>query len=138
MGQVIRISDELYKKLESQAKGFDTPSNVIERLYEYCEQTGFDKALKRQESDKLLKAESLEIVYFPTDEETFKKDLLIKKCAFIKLHKTDGSTKIKVWNAAKFAKSSKLSTNLRSGFLRDWSTKGIYKAELSINREDIA
>ena len=29
---VIRISDSLYKKLESLAKGFDTPQNVIERL----------------------------------------------------------------------------------------------------------
>ena len=34
---VIRISDELYKKLESLAIGFDTPQNVIERLVEKAE-----------------------------------------------------------------------------------------------------
>jgi len=34
---VIRISDSLYKKLESLAKGFDTPQNVIERLIEKTE-----------------------------------------------------------------------------------------------------
>lgn len=32
MSRVIRISESLYKKLESMAVGFDTPTNVIERL----------------------------------------------------------------------------------------------------------
>jgi hypothetical protein len=32
MSQVIRISDKIYERLESLAKGFDTPGNVIERL----------------------------------------------------------------------------------------------------------
>ena len=31
---VIRISDELYRKLEAMATGFDSPQNVIERLIE--------------------------------------------------------------------------------------------------------
>jgi len=30
MSKVIRISDDLYKRLEAHATGFDTPSNVIE------------------------------------------------------------------------------------------------------------
>ena len=137
MGQVIRISDELYKKLESHAKGFDTPANVIEKLLVYYEKTGLDKALNKNKNEKTSTADSLEIVNFPTDEKAFKNALLIKKRAFIKLHKTDGSTQIREWNAANFTRSSILSTNLRSGFLRDWSKKGIYKAVLSLNREDI-
>lgn len=32
MAPVIRISDELYGRLEALARGFDTPANVIERL----------------------------------------------------------------------------------------------------------
>ena len=32
MSQVIRISDELYKRLAAYASGFDTPSNVIETI----------------------------------------------------------------------------------------------------------
>ena len=32
MSPVIRISDELFARLESHAKGFDSPSNVIERI----------------------------------------------------------------------------------------------------------
>ena len=37
MSQVIRISDEIYKRLESLAYGFDdTPSTVIEKLLNTC------------------------------------------------------------------------------------------------------
>jgi len=32
MSPVIRISDDLYRRLEILAEGFDTPSNVIEKL----------------------------------------------------------------------------------------------------------
>jgi predicted CopG family antitoxin len=31
---VINISDELYRKLEAMANGFDSPQNVIEKLLE--------------------------------------------------------------------------------------------------------
>jgi len=37
MSQVIRISESIYERLESMAKGFDTPGNVIERLIEFYE-----------------------------------------------------------------------------------------------------
>ena len=37
MSQVIRISESIYERLESMAKGFDTPGNVIERLLEFYE-----------------------------------------------------------------------------------------------------
>ncbi len=37
MSPIVRISDDIYKRLESHAVGFDTPSNVIEKLIEYYE-----------------------------------------------------------------------------------------------------
>lgn len=37
MSPVIRLSDSTYKRLEAQAIGFDTPSNVIERLIDFYE-----------------------------------------------------------------------------------------------------
>lgn len=37
MSPVIRLSDSIYKRLEVQAVGFDTPSNVIERLLDFYE-----------------------------------------------------------------------------------------------------
>ena len=37
MSEVIRISESTYKRLESLARGFDTPGNVIERLLDFYE-----------------------------------------------------------------------------------------------------
>lgn len=37
MSQVIRISESVYDRLESLAKGFDNPGSVIERLLEFYE-----------------------------------------------------------------------------------------------------
>ena len=37
MSPVIRIPDPIYKKLEAHAVGFDSPSNVIERLLNFYE-----------------------------------------------------------------------------------------------------
>ena len=37
MSQVIRISSEIYSRLERHVQGFDTPSGVIERLLDYYE-----------------------------------------------------------------------------------------------------
>lgn len=37
MSPVIRIPDPIYSRLEGHAKGFDTPSNVIEKILDYYE-----------------------------------------------------------------------------------------------------
>ena len=37
MSQVIRIPKHLYKRLESHARGFDTPAGVIERILDFYE-----------------------------------------------------------------------------------------------------
>jgi restriction system protein len=38
MSEVIRISEPTYNRLESLARGFDTPGNVIDRLLDFYEQ----------------------------------------------------------------------------------------------------
>lgn len=137
MSQVIRIPDDLYKRLEKHASGFDTPANVIERVLDAYE--GIDKREGPRESSQVRKpATKLEIEYFADSEESFKEQLLSTKVAYIKLHYTDGESEIKEWNASRFTKDSRVDGNLRSGYLRGWKERGIYKAELSVNRDDFA
>lgn len=40
MSQVVRISETIYKRLESLARGFDTPGSVIERLLDFYKKSG--------------------------------------------------------------------------------------------------
>ena len=140
MSQVIRISDELYKRLEAHASGFDTPSNVIERVLD-----AFDGIIPNSRADsssvfnqEIQPARSLEIIYFPDSEEVFKQELLECKKAYIKLHYTNNTSEIKEWNASRLSSSSSVDGNLRSGYLRGWKERGIYKAELAVNRDKIA
>ncbi len=141
MSQVIRISNDLYKRLEGHATGFDTPSNVIERILNFYE--GVDESHRgnsngQPSSERIEPAKELEIIYSPASEEEFKQELLSSKIAYIKLHYTDGHTEVKEWNASRFTPKSRVDGNLRSGYLRGWKDRGIYKAELSVNRDDIA
>lgn len=140
MSQVIRISDDLYRRLEEHATGFDTPSNVIERILNSYE--GIDEFHGSSPSDQaydegIEPATEIEIRYFADSEEDFKDKLLSTKVAYIKLHYTNGLTEIKQWNASRFNRRSRLDGNLRSGYLRGWKERGIYKAELSVNRADL-
>lgn len=139
MSQVIRISDDLYQRLEEHASGFDTPSKVIETILNAYE--GKDSSAKLDSSCednlKVQPASSLDIVYPSGSEEFFKQELLANKKAYIKLFYTNGVTEIKKWNASRFSATSPVVGNLRSGFLRGWREKGIFKAELAINRNEI-
>lgn len=134
MSQVIRISDEIYSRLESHAVGFDTPQNIIEKLLDFYEsENGFSiKEVNNCASEQ--GSIHLDIIYYPNDAQ-FKKNLLASKEAYIKLTKVDGSSEIKHWNASRFTENSSVNGNLRSGFLRDWRKKGICKAELSTSIE---
>ncbi|MGK7897178.1 MAG: hypothetical protein AB4372_27070 [Xenococcus sp. (in: cyanobacteria)] len=133
MSQVIRIPDELYKRLEAKARGFDTPANVIERLLNLSE----GEAVPMPVTSPVPKAHSLEIIFYPAKEDEFKALLLQYKKAFVKITKTDGTSQIKEWNASKFSSESSIVGNLRSGQLRNWKEKGICKAEVAINREQL-
>jgi hypothetical protein len=79
----------------------------------------------------------LEVLLFPEDESKFKELLLADKRAYVRLYKTDESHETKEWNATRFSESSNLMGNLRSGPLRGWKGKGICKAVIAINREDL-
>ena len=137
MSQVIRISDELYKRLEGLASGFDTPSNVIEMVLNAYEGVSFSKSSSNEINSNITASTKLEIVYFPSTEEAFKEEFLVSKKAYIKFFYTSGETELKEWNSADFKDTSKVAGNLRSGYLRGWKEKGIVKAEIAINRNDI-
>ncbi|MBT7040181.1 MAG: hypothetical protein HN921_10090 [Bacteroidetes bacterium] len=135
MNQVIKIPTQLYQRLGIHAEGFDTPANVIERILDYYEENkGIDSREKYKTEGKI--PVSLKIIYYPSDEQDFKQTLLQTKKAYIMLHKMDGTKEFKEWNASNINRSSDINGNLRSGYLRGWKSKGIYKAEISTNQKD--
>lgn len=135
MSQVIRIPISLYNRLSSYAKGFDTPASVIEKMLDFYEKgKGLHSSAAIESENK--KPLSLEIIYSPSNEDEFKKALLQTQKAYILLHKVDGTTNFKEWNASNFGVNSDVNSNLRSGYLRGWKNKGIFKAEISTNKND--
>ena len=136
MSQVIRISDELYKRLEAYASGFDSPSNVIETILNAYEEQNpdFQPNINALNHSEVEAATSLEISYCGISEDDFKQQLLENKKAYIKLYYTNNTTEIKEWKAFRFSSSSSVDGNLRSGYLRGWRKRGIFRAELSIYR----
>ncbi len=115
--KIIELNDEIFKRLESKAIGFDTPEMVIKRLLDEVDGQPQNRP---------------EIIFEPSDEVLFKKKLIEKQKAKIVLYKTDGSNEVINWNAKKFNENSNLRANLWSGYLRDWKEKNIIKAQLSI------
>ena len=79
MSQTIKISDELYKRLEAYATGFDnTPTSVIEAILNAYEEKNPETKPKihiRDQSDARPPF-SLEISYCGDSEEGFKQKLL--------------------------------------------------------------
>jgi hypothetical protein len=143
MSTVIRIPESLYRRLEDHVTGFDdTPAKIIERMLDFYDSgKGLVKSTISPESAGNLTSntlmDNLAIVYYPNQDD-FKKELIVKKCAYIKSYKIDGSIEFKLWNAPNFTISSSLSNNLRSGYLRGWKGKGIYKVEVSTNKADFS
>lgn len=120
----IEVSISTYERLSKLVKGFsDTPNTVISRLLDKCEHLDIEK-------EKSVKKP--EIVFFPTNEEKFKEELLVEQIAEITLYKNDGSREVKTWDAKRLTKSSNIRANLWSGQLRSWEKKGIVKAELCL------
>lgn len=137
MNQTIEIPINLFHRLSSHAKGFDTPAIVIERLLNSFE------GRKHSEPTVCVKTvvdfpTSLKIVYYPHDEESFRQELLQKNIAYLLLHKLDGTKELKKWNASNFQPHSSVNGNLRSGYLRGWKKRGIIKAEISTNKNDFS
>lgn len=120
MAATISVSDDVYRRLESLAVGFDTPERVIERLLDGV-------ALEGSRG-----AESKPTLTFIPDEVAFKNELLARKKAQVVLHLKDGGRDVLYWNATRLQPSSNLRANLWSGFLRNWKDKGIVSAEFSV------
>jgi len=137
MDQQISVSVALYNRLAQHASGFDTPENVLERLLDFYEQNS-GEVLQTKSNVVQAESQELDLVFFPRDEDSFKEQLLVSKQAWIALHYLDGTTKLKNWKIKEFRPSSNLRGNLFSGYLRGWRDKGIYKAEVAINKGDIS
>lgn len=133
MSQVIRITDDLYKRLESHADGFSTPSSVIEKILDAYE--GKEPSVN-QESDQHSISHKLELMFYPESEEEFKKKFMAIKQAFVKITFSNGTTEIKDWVSTRFTENSSVSGNLRSGYLRGWKKKGIVKAEVALSKSE--
>ena len=136
MSQVIRIPANLYHRLSLHARGFETPANVIEKMLNFYEEQEDVESTANIESGNKIPT-SLEIIYYPSDELSFKHALLQTQKAYILLHKVDGTTELREWNASNFGVNSDVNGNLRSGYLRGWKDKGIFKAEISTNQNDL-
>jgi hypothetical protein len=138
MSQQIDITEEIYLRLAKHARGFDTPVQVIERMIDfYEEKAGLPTKMNTEPPDFRPHNFQLEIKFFPDNEEDFKRRFLAQGFAWIVIHKTDGSVVEKRWDIQGFTSNSSLKGNLRSGRLRGWREKGIHKAEIAINRDDI-
>jgi len=117
MKKTIEITSTTYSRLESIAEGFDSPEAVIIRLLDGAEGKVDIKPT---------------LMFYPTDENLFKAQLIENKEAEVVLYKVDGSREITRWKANRLSETSNLRGNLWSGFLRGWKNKGIKSAEFSI------
>ncbi len=130
MCPVIRVSDNVYKKLGSLVIGFETPESVIIRL---LKQTGHTI----EEKEKIISENILPIILNPSDENVFKKLLLLKKNAIIKIIYNNGKVVERVWKANRISPESNVIGNLRSRpeFRQgEWQRRKISKVEVSIDK----
>ena len=125
---MIRVSPQLYKRLESHARGFDTPAEVITRLLDEYEGVEHGKAAEPKMEADLPKPE---LRFFP-DEEGFRAHLINGGDGKVVLLRSDGSKEHKVWSSVRFKPSSNLRANIWSGYLRGWRENQIIRAEFHV------
>lgn len=91
----------------------------------YCK----EDAIRKQQEGAFRKV----IILVPSDVGIFKKLLLSKKQAKIKLTFRDGHIEIKEWNARSFTEKSDVLNNIRSKtWWREKDSLGIIKVEVTI------
>lgn len=136
MSITIRISKDIYQKLEALARGFETPGDVIEKLLDG--HVEFKTEPKENTNiTPLVPATRLDLVFRPSPQSNFVQMLLREKKAYIRRYYTNDSHDTSEWNASKFRPESDLLNNLRSGYLRGWRQSGICKAVLAFNQDDL-
>lgn len=123
---VVRLSSSLYKRLSKHAKGFETPSQVIERLLD-----AYENKLENQSVDSVSENLSLKTpsLTFVPDEESFRKSLVKASSAKVILTYHSGEVEERNWQTANFKETSNLRGNIWSGCLRGWKDTGIVSAE---------
>ncbi len=131
----IQVSKTLYGRLGKHSVGFETPADVVAKMVDFYEQGNGIVSSASPEPDNPT---DLEFVYLPVnDVNHFKYLLLDHKRAYVKLYKTDGTSELHTWHAERFTVTSSVEGNLRSGYVRHWRAKGIFKVELSVNKDDL-
>ncbi len=130
----IELPDSTYQRLEGLAEGFDTPASVIERLLDHYEQAPAAPAQPALSRNDMPSKVDIEVL---PDPDTFKRQLLEQKRAWVLLQYLDGTSRIHEWRTHRFSESSDVIMNLRSGYLRGWREKGIVSAKVSVHREDL-
>lgn len=74
-----------------------------------------------------------ELLFYPSDLETFKTELLTKKKAEIKLYYESGKEEVKQWDASSFSEDSNLKVNIQSKtFWRSRISSGLIKVEVRV------
>ncbi|MDC9720505.1 MAG: hypothetical protein PSN46_07245 [Gammaproteobacteria bacterium] len=122
---VIRLPNNLVKRLEKYAQGFDTPVKVIERILDEYEQM---KGIEVEPTAEIPELTSKpELVFVPSEDE-LKQNLVAGIGATVTLHYYDGETSEGTWSPSRFTEQSNLRANIWSGYLRGWKDKGIVKA----------
>ncbi len=128
----------MYNRLESHVQGFQTPGDVIAKILDVYEKNQTDNTSPGiPKITDSLPSKHLETIFYPPNDTRFKKLLLERQEAWVALYKTDGSCEVNKWNANRFSESSSVKGNLQSGYLRNWRDRGIIKAEIAINKDDI-
>jgi len=119
------ISDHIYTRLAKHAVGFETPESVIERLLDAYE---------------IVPGQKPKLTFIPENEEEFKARLVESRHAYVELRMEDGTIQAGEWSAHSFKDSSNLRANIWSGYLRNWSKRGIvaatFEVVMSPNSED--
>lgn len=137
----VPIDLSLYNDLAKIVEGFESPEDVIRRLLTFYVKNSSQIPAAMPSKIPVVepvRSFQLDVVFCPADEGEFKRLLVEKKLAWVKLFMVDGTTETKKWRANSFTNKSDVMGNLRSGYLRHWREKGICKAEIVINPSDLS
>lgn len=130
---VIRVPQHLFDRLQAVAPGLMTTAEVIERLVDFYESHHGrvePTADTTPTSPQILSRPKLH--FHPRDENEFKAELLRSRRAKVELQLSSGKNEEHIWKADRMTESSSVRANLWSGILRDWKTRGVITARISI------
>jgi hypothetical protein len=124
---VLRISQQLYNRLENHAAGFDTPAQVMERILNHYENIPDLPKNEAPAKGSMNKAKP-QLIFKPSEDD-FRRSLVEGYEAQIIIRYQDGSESNKQWRPSRYTESSNLRGNIWSGFLRGWKEQDIVSAE---------